>query len=317
MLDPQALRSQFPGLDSPWALFDNAGGTVPCAQVIERVRDYMAGPMVQHGASYDPSVRATRAVELGREAMAVLMGAAVEDIVLASSSSVLLSRLARSLGQDLVPGDEIVVTNLDHEANIGCWRRMARERDVTVREWRFDPETLGLELAGLDEVLSERTRVVAFGHVSNLIGQLHDVPGLCTRVREAGALSVVDGVAYAPHRRPDVRCMGADAYVFSTYKVFGPHQAALWIDPRAELAALGHFFVESRAGGLEPGGVVHELVAGLPGMVDYLAELTSGEGETDARLDRAYAAITELEAEVSAPLASFLEEHPRVRLLVV
>jgi len=162
--------------------------------------------------------------------------------------------------------------------------------------------------------VNDRTRLVAFGHVSNLIGRLHDVPALCALIRAAGALSVVDGVACAPHRRPDVRRLGADAYAFSTYKVFGPHQAVLWVDAAVELESVNHFFVESRIGGLEPGGVVHELVAGLPGMVEYLQGLGRGE-DTDARLDDAYARIAALEEQLVAPLLSFLAGEPRVRVL--
>lgn len=306
-------RDQFPGLESGWALFDNAGGTVPCQQVIDRVQAYLTGPMVQHGASYEISARATALVEEGRAAMATLMGADAQDVMLGSSTTSLLSRLARALAPRLGPGDEVVVTNLDHETNVGCWRRVAEARGATVREWHFDPRTLGLELAGLEEALSARTKLVAFGHVSNLIGQLHDVPALCARIRENGALSVIDGVALAPHRRPDVRRLGADAYAFSTYKVFGPHQAVLWVHPDVELGSVNHFFVEDRRGGLEPGGAVHELAAGLGGIVEYLEGL--GEGaDTDARLDDAYARIASHEAELVAPLLAFLAEQPGVRV---
>jgi len=113
--------------------------------VIERIQSYLTGPMVQHGATYDVSVRAVQAVDAGRAAMATLMGARVEDVVLGSSTTSLLSRLARALAPRLGPGDEVVVTNLDHETNVGCWRRVAQERGATVREWRFDEDTLGLE----------------------------------------------------------------------------------------------------------------------------------------------------------------------------
>jgi len=313
-LDVNAARAHFPGLGTSWALFDNAGGTVPCRQVIDRVQAYLAGPMVQHGATYAVSRRAVELVEEGRTAVATMMGAAPEDVVLGSSTTELLSRLARALAPTLGPGDEVVVTNLDHETNVGCWRRVAETRGATVREWRFDPETLLLDAAGLDEVLGERTKLVAFGHVSNLVGQLHEVPALCARARAAGAVTVVDGVALAPHRRPDVRRFGADAYAFSTYKVFGPHQAALWVSPALEVANLSHFFVEERRGGLEPGGVVHELVAGLPGVVEYLAGLGVGD-DTDARLDDAYARVAKREAELVAPLLAFLDEAPGVRVL--
>lgn len=313
-LDVNAARAHFPGLETPWALFDNAGGTLPCRQVIDRIQAYLAGPMVQHGASYAVSQRAVELVDEGRVAMATLMGAAPQDVVLGASTTELLSRLARALAPRLGPGDEVVVTNLDHETNVGCWRQVAEACGATVREWRFDPETLLLDAAGLDAALTERTRLVAFGHVSNLVGQLHDVPALCERARAAGAVTVVDGVALAPHRRPDVRQLGADAYAFSTYKVFGPHQAALWVSPDLELANLNHFFVEDRRGGLEPGGVVHELVAGLPGMVEYLAGLGEGEDD-DARLEDAYARIAAREAELAAPLLAFLDGAPGVRVL--
>ena len=312
--DPASVRSRFPGLYTTWALFDNAGGTVPCHGVIERVHAYLSGPMVQHGASYAVSVRAVEAVEQGRAAMASLMGAQPDEVVLGPSSTALLGRLAATLAPQLGPGDEVVVTNLDHESNVGCWRRLAEERGATVREWTFDADSLALTLEGLEAVLSEDTKIVAFGHVSNLIGQIHDAGALCARIRAAGALSIVDGVAYAPHRRPDVRQFGCDAYVFSTYKVFGPHQSVLWIDPRVELGSVNHFFVEGRPGTLEPGGVVHELVAGLPGMVEYLSSLGEGDDE-EARLDSAFRAIAEVESSLAAPLLGFLAEQPSLKVL--
>ena len=311
------LRSQFPALNSPWALLDNAGGTLACNPVIRRVEAYMSSRMVQVGASYDLSAAATLEVEQGRQAIATLMGAGPSEVVLGPSSTSLLGRLARGLVGRVSAGDEIVVTDLDHESNIGCWRRLARERGATVRVWHFNPDTLSLDSAGLQEVMGPKTRIVAFGHVSNLIGQLHDVPALCEQIREQGAISVVDGVAAAPHRRPDARLLGADAYAFSIYKVFGAHQAALWMSPALalDLENVNHFFIGEGPGRFELGGSVHELSASHAGVVEYLESVADGGSTVDERLDAAYAWIADHESRLAGPLLAYLDRHPRIRLL--
>ena len=317
MLDADRVRACFPALDTDWAFFDNAGGSAPARHVIERVAEHMRRLPFQLGASYPHSAAAREAVEAGRAAAGRLVHAPAGEIVFGASSTVLVQRLARALAPLWRPGDEVVVTNVDHEANIGPWRGL-EERGIVVREWRFDPGSLALELGDLDGLLSERTRLVAFTHGSNVIGTVHDVRAIAERVRAAGALSCVDGVAVAPHRRIDVASLGTDFYFLSLYKVYGPHLAVL--HGRRELLEAAHgqylFFHGEDAVPvkLEPGNPCYELAAATPGIVEYLEELDRAHGGAGG-LDGAFARIAVHEAELAAPLLAFLDGHPRARIV--
>ncbi|MEZ6014458.1 MAG: aminotransferase class V-fold PLP-dependent enzyme [Planctomycetota bacterium] len=333
MLDSDFVRGWFPALATPWALFDNAGGSVPARGVIERATRYMATMQVQLGASYDLSRRAADAVAEGRRAAERLVGLeqlAPEEgsVVIGPSTSVLAQQLATALRATWQPGDQVIVTDLDHEANIGPWRALAAT-GIEVREWRMRTDTHRLELADLEPLLTARTRLVAFTHVSNIVGAIHDVPSITRRVREAGALSCVDGVAFAPHRRVDVGALGADFYLVSLYKVFGPHVGLMF--GRTEALSNGksrnHFFIGEDAVPYkyEPGGVCHELVASLAGITEYLeafdAHHAVPEPTTDedlgptARIERAFERFAVHEEELVAPLLALLARRPRVRVL--
>ncbi len=317
VLDLDFVRGEFPALETDWALMDNAGGTAPCRQVIELMRAHMERVPVQLGASYGLSVEAREAVEAGRRAAARLVGSEADEIVLGASSTVLVQQLASVLRASWDTGDEVVVTNLDHEANIGPWRRL-EETGIVVREWRFRDETLTLHEDDLEPLLSERTRLVAFTHCSNVVGSIVDVAALAARARAAGALTCVDGVAFAPHRRVDVRALGVDFYLASLYKVFGPHLGLMFgrRELLREAKSPNHFFVseESVPTKFEPGNVNYELAASLVGILDYLQALGAhhGLGE-ELDLGACFARIDEHEEELVRPLLLFLDEHPRAR----
>ncbi len=320
MLDPNLVRSHFPALQSDWTFFDNAGGSAPCIQVIDRVRDYLSTHPWQLGASYAVSEQASQMVHAGRSAMAEWIGAEPSEVVLGPSSTVLARQLAESLRPTFDPGDQIVVTNLDHESNIGPWRALASV-GVEIREWKFRHDTHALELEDLNSLLSERTRLVCFPHVSNIVGNVHDVRAICDRVHAVGALACVDGVAFAPHRRVQVRDLGADFYFFSAYKTYGPHVGVLYGKKDQLLAAKGlnHFFVSESSVPLkfEPGNVNYELTASLPGILEYLRELGRSHAKdfsSPASLDQIHEAIATHEDDLSRPLLRFLSAHPRVTL---
>jgi len=320
-LDLDWVRARFPALSSELAFFDNAGGSAACAPVIERVQAHVERSMVQLGGTHPWSQDATQKVAAGHEAAATLLGGATEDVALTPSTTASMARLAAAFAPALEPGDEIVVTDLDHEANIGAFRRLGEGPEgrpgVVVREWCFDPETELLTEEGLRAVLSERTRLVAFTHCSNVVGALHDVARLASVAHEVGAKVVVDGVAFAPHRRVDVAALGVDAYAFSAYKVYGPHLGLLWVAPdfRAELTSRNHYFLptESAAYQLEPGSAPHELAVSLPGIVAYLEALAEHHGGRG--LDDAFAAIAAHEQALAAPLLEALEAMPKLRVM--
>ena len=335
-LDPHSLeafdfefaRSHCPALDPrpgevPWALFDNAGGTVVPRQVIDRVTAYMSRYQIQLGASYPLSVEASEAVRAGHRAMVEWLGAEDGEVVLGPSTTVNLDLLARSLRANWRAGDVVVVTDLDHEANIGCWRRL-EATGIEIRTWKLRPDSADLVLDDLDALLDDRVRLVAMTQASNVVGRIHDVAAVAERVHAAGALLCVDGVGYAPHRRVDVKALGVDFYAFSLYKAFGPHVGALY-GRRELLEAAGnpnHFFIadDDLPYKFEPAGVCHELVAALPGMLDYVADLDRHHGGdlgdgVGASLDRVFARVAAHEERLAAPLLAYLGAHPKVSIV--
>ncbi len=317
MLDVDFARSCFPGLATPWALLDNAGGSLPARGVVARVAEHMERRQVQLGATYPLSAEAGRAVAAGRAAAARLLGAGEDEVVIGASTTTNVRLVADAFGELLAPGDEVVVTDLDHESHVGAWRAL-EARGAVVREWKFDRGTQRLELADLEPLLGPRTRLVACTHVSNVVGAIHDVRAIADRVHAVGARLSVDGVAFAPHRRVDARALGADLYFVSAYKVYGPHVGLAYVEPELlrSLPNRNHFFYGPGDGAakLEPGGVTHELVAGLPGTVEYLASLARTAAEASDPLAAAFAAIANHEQQLAAPLVDWLARHPRVRL---
>jgi len=311
------VGARFPSLETGWTLVDRAGGGGPPGRVCDRVQDYMRTCMVQLGASYGLSAEASRRVAEGKRAAEELFGSGPGDVVLGGSSTQLSRIAAAALRPLWSEGDEVIVTDLDHEANVGAWRELEAS-GIVVREWRCDPETYALRVEDLKPLLGDRTRLVAFSHCSNLVGEIQDVQAISQVAHDAGALVYVDGVAYAPHRRVDVDELGADLYVASLYKVYGPHLAALHFgqDLVAMARSQNHFFIGDDQGTykLEPGNVNHELTASLPGIVDYLQELDRHHGG-GGTLDGAFERITAYERELVSPLLAFLDGHPRAQLL--
>jgi cysteine desulfurase family protein (TIGR01976 family) len=321
--DSAFVRARFPGLAAGWALFDNAGGMVPLAGVIERVTDYMGRCQVQLGATYRLSAEAAERVAAGHRAAETLVNADPGEVVLGASSTMNVRVLARALLPTFEPGDEIVVTDLDHEANVGAWRTLERE-GLRVRTWPFDRERLELTVEGLEPALGPRTRLVCFTHASNVVGTVHDAAALVRRIHAAGALACIDGVACAPHRRVDVKALDADFYLASLYKMGGPHLGLLYGRRELLLRAAGqnHFFVpeDDLPYKLEPGHVVHELAAALPAVPEHLLALEAhhagGAGGTEAeRLERAFALIAAHETALVEPLLAFLRGRRDVRIV--
>jgi cysteine desulfurase family protein (TIGR01976 family) len=311
-LDVARVRAQFPALASGFVFMDNAGGSQCLGTVADAARDYLLHHNVQLGASYAVSTDATARVLEGRRAIARLVGAGDDrQVVLGSSTTQLVANLALAMAEGLESGDEIVVTNVDHEANIGPFRRLA-SRGIVVREWPIDRATKTLRGEDLAPLLGPRTRLVCMTHCSNVLGTIHDVRAIARQVHAAGARLLVDGVAYAPHRRVDVAAFEADYYVFSLYKVYGPHLAALVapVGHLAELANINHHFLANEIPyKLQPGNVCFELTAALPAIEAYLLELGDGA------LDRAFDAIAHHEAALAERLLEFLRSRADVAIV--
>ncbi|HWU89708.1 MAG TPA: cysteine desulfurase-like protein [Kofleriaceae bacterium] len=308
MLDLEAVRAAFPALASGYVFLDNAGGSQTLGRVADRIRDYLLTTNVQLGASYAVSEAAAARVRAAVRATAAFLGTDDPcEAVIGPSTTQLLHNLALAMEPRLAPGDEIVVSAADHHANVGAWQRLAR-RGVVIRTWPVDPRSLCLETRDLEPLLGPRTRLVAFTHVSNLIGSIHDVAAIARLVHAHGARVCVDGVAYAPHRALDVRAWDVDYYVFSFYKVYGPHLAVLYgkRELLEELDTINHDFITELPYRLQPGNLNFELAHGAAGIYDYLEAL-------GGKL-RAFDDIAAHEERLAAPLLAFLGRAPGVRI---
>jgi cysteine desulfurase family protein (TIGR01976 family) len=324
-LDLDFVRSHFPALDQGWTFFDNAGGSQILRPVVERITEFLYDSNVQLGASYEVSQVASDRVAQGTAAIAQLINAPDPDtVVLGPSTSALFRMLAYCLGQTLQPGDEIIVTNSDHEANVTPWMEL-QQQDVTVKIWQVDADSLELRLEDLTELLTPRTRLVAVTHTSNVLGTINPIRAIADCVHAHGALICVDGVAYAPHRQVDVQALDVDFYAFSLYKVYGPHLAMLY-GKREHLLTLpsyNHFFIEPTAipYKFQPGGTSYELSYSLTAIPEYFQSLAQHHEPTVAsqpasvQLKQAFDLIQRHEEALSDRLLTFLRSKSNVRII--
>lgn len=319
------VRSRFPAFGEPslegFAHFENAGGSYACKQVIERLDGYYRETKVQPYYAFGPSKRAGEEMDAAKTRMAAWLHVPADAVHFGPSTSMNTYVVAQALARHFSPGDEIVVTNQDHEANIGAWRRL-EEAGCTVREWRVDRESAELRIEDLDSLLGERTRAVAFTHCSNIVASINPVREICERIHGAGALAIVDGVSFAPHGLPDIAALGADIYFFSLYKVYGPHLGVMVMgrELNEALPYQGHFFNEGKpAYRFTPAGPDHAQVAAVNGVIDYLEEVHGHHFSGPATEAEKAAAVHGLfrahETELLQPVLDFLAERPGVRLI--
>jgi cysteine desulfurase family protein (TIGR01976 family) len=317
-LDLAFVRSQFPALNDGFAYFDNAGGSLVLRNVVERISDYLLTTSVQTGASYAHSKRASdRLLESRRKIAQLLNARRPEEIVLGPSTTVLCQFLARAMESNLKPGDEIVVTNFDHESNIGPWRALEK-RGIVIREWCIDRDSYEVDFEALDCQMTERTKLVAVTHASNILGTINPIKEIARRVHARGAEIVVDAVAFAPHRAVDVTDLDVDYYILSFYKTYGPHFAVMYgkYDRLLELDGLYHYFYgrDKVPMKLEPGNTNYELAWGSAGIVDYIDAIGGGGGDR-ASLDQAFTKIAEHETLLGEKLLAYLRDRNDVRII--
>lgn len=320
-LDLSHARSFFPALDKEWIYMDNAGGTQTARPVAERISNYLLHSNVQLGASYDVSVTSGKRVDDAQKAWAEMIHARIPtEIAFGPSTTMLMQNLARSMVRTFNPGDEVIVTNCDHEANIGPWVRM-QEKGITVKSWNINPETFRLELEDLERLMNKNTRLVAFTHVSNILGTINPVKEIIRFIHDRGALVCVDGVANAPHRLVDVQDLDADFYVFSLYKVYGPHCALLYGKQELfeTLPGINHFFIDEVPYKLQPGNVNYELSYGLLGIADYFLALAGKmeikEGTMRQKIEHVFQAIADHEERLSEKVLDFLSAKEGIRII--
>jgi len=325
-LDLSRIRACFPALTSPDVYLDNPGGTQVPHHVIDRIVDYLVAKNANHEGAFATSRASDALVDEARAAAAEFFNAArPEEIVFGANMTTLTFHLSRSLARTLQPGDEIVVTRLDHDANISPWLLVAEDRGCVVRWLDFDVEDGTLRLDLLDGLLTPRTRLVAVGYASNALGTINPVGTIVERARQVGALTYVDAVHFAPHGPIDVQALGCDFLVASAYKFFGPHVGVLY-GRHALLEQLPAYRVRpapaEAPGKFETGTGNFEGIAGTLGALDYLAwvgETFGGEhaeryqGAFAGRrllLKQAMSAIRAHEIEMAGMLIDTLQSVP-------
>ena len=323
--DPAVLRAEFPALaieqdGRPVVFLDGPGGTQVPQRVIEAVAGYYRESNANHGGAFATSVRSDAIVEEAHRAAADLLGAASPaEVKFGQNMTSLTFALSRSIARVLRPGDEVVISRLDHEANRGPWIAAADDAGATIREIAVDPATCTLDLATLDAALSERTRLVAVGYASNAAGTINPVAEIVRRARAVGAWTFVDAVHYAPHGPLDVAALGADFLACSAYKFFGPHLGILW--GRAELLAeLPAYKVRPADDRWETGTGNFEGQAGTLAAVEYLTGVGDRFGDVAPgaprreRLLAGMRAIERHERELSIRLLAGLATIPGLRV---
>lgn len=287
------LRRQFPGLTPDDAALDGAAGTQVPVAVIDAIADALRSGMSNMGGAFAASRRSTEIVSEARSAIADLVGGVPEGVILGPNMTTLTFHLADALSREWGPGDEVVVTSLDHDANVRPWRLAAERAGAIVRVADFDPETGELPVSAVEQVLSERTKLVAVTAASNMIGTRPEVGAISGAAHAAGALTYVDGVHATSHVPVDVAEFGADFYACSSYKFFGPHTGCVTADPalleklRPAKLAPSPDSVPNR---FERGTPPFELLAGVRAAVDWLADLSDAPGDRRARVLATFAA---------------------------
>ena len=323
-LDLDFVRAQFPAFNEAalqgQAFFENAGGSYTCSPVIERLMRYYTQRKVQPYGPYDASRLAGEEMDEARVRLAAIMGVDTDEVSFGPSTTQNTYVLAQAFAGFMQPGEAIVVTNQDHEANTGPWRRLA-ERGIEVREWKINPETGHLDPEALANLLDEKVRLVCFPHCSNVVGEINPVTEITAMAHAAGAFVCVDGVSYAPHGIPNVGELGPDIYLFSAYKTYGPHQGIM-VMRRAlgtTLPNQGHFFNEGTLyKRFTPAGPDHAQIAASAGMADYIDALAAHEGITGDGAARG-AGVHDLmrahEVELLQPLLDYASAKNSVRLI--
>lgn len=294
MLNVQAIRQQFPALQElyhgkPGIFFDNPGGTQVPQRVIDAISDYLTRRNANTHGVFETSRRTDMVIDQARQAAAALLGAASDEVVFGNNMTSLTFALSHSLAAEFNPGDEIVLTRLDHDANVSPWLMMAEDRGVEVRWADIDVENCTIDMTHLQSLINARTKLVAVGYASNASGTINDVQTIIGWAKAVGAYSFIDAVQYAPHGLIDVKALDCDFLACSAYKFFGPHVGLLY-GKREHLARLRAYRVrpagEELPGKWETGTKNHEGIAGVAAAVDYLAAVgvTDGGAPTQASL---------------------------------
>jgi len=324
-LQLEFVRQQFPALDNEWILFDNAGGSQTLKTVIDRIGEQLLTADVQVGASYYQSQLASQRMEqVSTEMTSFINARHNSEIILGSSTTTLLRILSDSFRQVINEGDEIIVTNLDHEANIGCWRKLEK-KGIIVKTWELNQDDFRLHTEDLEKLMTDKTRLVAFTACSNILGSITPIKEFTDFIHKRGALVCIDAVAYAPHELIDVQETDVDFYAFSFYKTYGPHYALLYgkKEHLRKLPGDNHFFIGQEEIPLkfQQGYVNFEIVWGISGIPNYLAKLSDLHYPDNTgvvlrkKMEQAYDLFKAQEEILSVRLLDYLNSKNKIKII--
>lgn len=329
MLNIETIRSHFPALQSGAVFFDNPGGTQVAREVMERMQQYLEHSNANHGGAFRTSRESDAVVALARQAVADFLNASrAEEIIFGQNMTSLTLHISRSLARLLKPGDELVVTRLDHDANIAPWLLLAEDRDCKVRWVDIHPEDCTLDMQQMERSITARTKLVAVGYASNAVGTVNDVRRVVELAHSVGALCYIDAVQHAPHKPIDVQELDCDFLACSAYKFFGPHLGMLY--GKYDLLDTLTAYKVRPAGNLPPdkfetGTQSFESISGTLGALEYLTWLGETFGNEFSQryahfsgrrraLKQAMAAIEAYEFDISGALLEGFSAIPGLRL---
>tara|TARA_B100001059_G_scaffold188569_1_gene191007 strand:+ start:53 stop:1300 length:1248 start_codon:yes stop_codon:yes gene_type:complete len=325
-LDLDYVRSQFPAFKDPlckdWSFFENAGGSYVPKQVIERLNNFMISTKVQPYAEYPMSKMAGDNMDEATEIFAKMINANNKEIIIGGSTSINLYVLSNALKYSIKPGDEVIVTNQDHEANISPWRRLS-EVGAIIKEWKINPNTAELELEKLEELITNKTKIVSVTHCSNIVGTINDLKTIAQIVHKKNAILIGDGVSYAPHGFPDVKELDVDFYTFSLYKTFGPHLGLLYGKEEIlrSLPNQNHEFLKGQYPyTINPGGPNHEQLSSLYGIYLYLIDcfkhhFNSQEDNIRAIMNKLNHLFSKHEQEIGNVILEYISNRSDLKLI--
>ena len=325
-LDIDFVRKQFPAFSQKTlqdqAFFENAGGSYACQQVIDRLHRFYVERKVQPYSSYDASRLGGDEMDEAQVRLAEILGVATDEVSFGPSTTQNTYVLANAFADWLLDGDTIIVTNQDHEANTGPWRRLA-DRGIKVLEWQLNKDTGHLDINDLQKLLEKGVKLVCFPHCSNVVGEINKVPKIVNLIHSFGAFACVDGVSYAPHGLPNVGKIGADIYMFSSYKTYGPHQGIMVVRRTLgeKLPNQGHYFnAKYLSKRFTPAGPDHAQIAACAGIADYIDALHHHHGGPSSasptqRGEFVHDLMRAHETEIMPPLLEWATSKNSVRLL--
>ena len=324
-LDINFVRSQFPAFSVPdlkgTSFFENAGGSYPVGAVVSRLSRFYNTRKVQPYANYHAATLGGQEMDEARERLSALLNIPRKTLHFGPSTSQNTYVLSQAFRNLYAKRNVIIVTNQDHEANTGSWRRLESEGFV-IREWKVNTDTGSLSKDDLETLLDENVLLVTFPHCSNILGEINPVGDICRSIRKAGAFSCVDGVSYAPHGFSDLSLLGADIYLFSSYKTYGPHLGIMYICSELNqlLPNQGHYFNRhSETKKFTPAGPDHAQIASAAGIVDYFEALYKHQFSEHKELNRIASRISELqrchEKKLLSRLLNFLSDKKDIRVL--